>query len=286
MKLAQLIQTLYYEPALITPDAHASIRQLLDDRLGDGRAGHQPSTLNHQLYKPATREPGRDFCGNEVEVEEMEIRDGIAYIPIGGALGQKLSPFDRGDGAVDILDVMQELDQAEDTSKCRGIILDMDSPGGMVSGTPELADRIALVEKPIYAFSRGMIASAAYWIASACDGIFTTRSAQVGSIGVYLPVLDVSGYYEQRGVKVELIKAGKFKGDGFPGTKLSDDGRAGLQERVNYIYSMFTAHVRSSRGAHIADETMQGQVFMGQEALRLGLVDALVTDISDVASLI
>lgn len=284
MKLQQLIQTLYYEPALITPAAHASIRQILEDRLGDGRAG-RPDTSHLTPGAPFSREPGKDWCGAEVEVDQMEIRDGIAYIPIGGAVGQDLSPFDRGDGAVDVLDVMQELRDAERDPMVRGIILDMDSPGGMIQGTPECADAVAGCQKPIYAFTRGLMASAAYWIASASDGIFTTRSAAVGSIGVYVPVIDVSQMYEQRGVKVELVKAGKYKGDGFPGTKLSKEGRAQLQERVNKIYAVFTAHVREARG-DIADETMQGQVFLGEEAFGLGLVDAVVRDVSEVAELI
>lgn len=280
MKLHQLIRTVYYEPALITPPAHASIRQLLEQRLGDGLAGNQKSG------QPVTREPGQDWCGNEVEVAEMEIVDGIAYIPIGGVVGQDLTPFDRGDGAVDVLDVMQELRDAERDPMVRGMILDMDSPGGMVNGTPECADCIAACKKPVYAFTRGMMASAAYWIASATDGIFTTRSAAVGSIGVYVPIIDVSQMYEQRGVKVELIKAGKYKGDGFPGTKLSKEGRAQLQTSVNKIYSMFTAQVRATRGDAIADETMQGQIFLGEEAQQLGLVDAIVSDISEVSELI
>ena len=282
MKLHQLIQTLYYEPALITPDAHASIRQLIELRLGDGRAGVGVPPLGG----PLTREPGQDYCGNEVDVDEMEIRGGVAYIPIGGAIGQKLTPFDRGDGAVDVLDIMQELRDAQRDPMVRGIILDMDSPGGMVSGTPECADAVAACDKPVYAFTSGMIASAAYWIASAADGIFTTRSAAVGSIGVYVPVIDLSQMYEQRGVKVELIKAGKYKGEGFPGTSLTKEGRAQLQTRVNYIYAMFTAQVRATRGDAIADETMQGQIFLGQEAVSLGLVDALVSDIAEVADLI
>lgn len=275
MKLHQLIQTLYYDPALITPHAHASVRQLLEQRLGDGLAG-----------TPIAREPGQDWCGNEVEVEEMEIRDGIAYIPVGGVVGQDLSPFDRGSGAVDVLDVMKELRDCERDPMVRGIVLDVDSPGGMITGTPECADVVAACKKPVYAYTRGVMASAAYWIASACDGIFTTRSAAVGSIGVYVPVIDVSQMYEQRGVKVELIKAGAYKGDGYPGTKLSKEGRAQLQTRVNTIYAMFTAQVRATRGDGIADETMQGQVFVGEEAVQLGLVDAIVSDISEVAELI
>lgn len=277
MKLQQLIQQVYYEPSLITPDAHASIRQLLENRFGaDAEPGGR--------IRPLAREPGKDVCGNEIEVDQMEIIDGIAHIPIGGAIGQDLSPFDRGEGCVDVLDVMQELDQAEESAKVRGILLDIDSPGGMVLGTPELAERIEQVNKPVFAFSRGLMASAAYWIASAADGIFTTKSANVGSIGVYLPVVDYSKYFEEKGIKVELIKAGKFKGTGYPGTSLTEESRGHLQERVNSIYEMFKGQVRRMRG-EVADEFMQGQLFMGEEAQHYGLVDAIVRNKDEVCRL-
>lgn len=279
MKLQTLIQQVYYEPSLITPDAHASIRQLLENRFGaDAGDGIE------RRIRPLAREPGKDYCGNDVEVEQMEVIDGIAHIPIGGAIGQGLSPFERGDGAVDVLDVMEELDEAEENGRVRGILLDIDSPGGMVLGTPELADRIARVDKPVFAFTRSLMASAAYWIASSADGIFATRSANVGSIGVYLPVIDYSAYFETKGIKVELVKAGRFKGTGYPGTSLTEETRGQLQERVNSIYEMFKGQVRGMRG-DIADEVMQGQVFMGEEAKLFGLVDEIVKDKDEVCRL-
>lgn len=272
MKLQDLIKQVYYEPSIIMPDAHASIRQLLESRLESGNG--------------FVREPGRGgLCGEKVAVEQMEIEDGVAYIPVGGAIGQKLTPFERGDGCVDVIDVMEELDFAEESKEVQMAILDIDSPGGMFTGTPELADRIEQFEKPIYAFSNGMIASAAYWIAAACDGIFTTRSAYVGSVGVYLPVIDDTGFYAQKGIKIELIKAGKLKGIGFPGIALSESAREHLQKRVNDIYAMFTGHVRARRGDSVAEDTMQGQVFMGPEAMERGLIDGLVKGIGEVAEL-
>jgi signal peptide peptidase SppA len=280
MKLQQLIQQVYYEPALITPEAHHSIRQLLENRFGQAEPAESGAGI-----RPLVREPGKDYCGAEVEVEQMEIINGVAHIPIGGAIGQDLSPFDRGEGCVDVLDVMDELAQAEENPRVRGILLDIDSPGGMVMGTPELADRIAAVDKPVMAFTRGLMASAAYWVASAADGIFSTRSASVGSIGVYLPVVDLSKRFEGFGVKVELIKAGKFKGTGYPGTSLTEETREELQSRVNSIYEMFKGQVRGARGS-IPDEIMQGQVFMGEEAFVYGLVDAIVRSKEEVCSLI
>lgn len=271
MKLQALLQQLYYEPALILPEAHASIRRLIESRI--------------EHSEPFAREPGQDACGNEVETEQMEIRDGIAFIPIGGAIGQGLDPFERGSGAVDVDDIAADLDQAEEAKDVRAMVLDFDSPGGMVLGTPELADRISQVDKPIFSFTRSLIASAAYWLASSTDGIFSTETANIGSIGVYIPVHDMSMRYAQAGIKVELIKAGKLKGMGYPGTAMSDAGREHLQERVNKIYGMFTDHVKRNRG-DISADTMQGQVFMGAEAMERGLIDGIVKSIDDVAGML
>lgn len=199
------------------------------------------------------------------------------HIPINGAIGQKLSPFQRGDGAVDVMDISAELDQAEQDETVQAILLDIDSPGGMVLGTPELADKINRVKKPVYAFTNGMIASAAYWIAASADQIFATPTASIGGIGVYIPWVDQTKAYEMQGLSVELIKAGKLKGMGFPGTSLTNVQRDHLQSRVDSIYSMFTSHVRAMRG-DVAKSTMQGQTFMAQEANKLGLVDLVVRD--------
>jgi len=273
MKLQHLIQQVYYEPSLITPSAHAAIRQLLESRLGENTAGF------------AIRQPGQGVCGQEVEVEQMEIIDGIAHIPIGGAIGQKLTGFERGEGAVDVADIAKEIDMAESDDSVQAVIFDIDSPGGMVSGTPELADKIAAMDKTAFAFSNGSIASAAYWIASATDGIFTTKTASTGSIGVYLPVVDMTRAFEAQGVKVELIKAGKLKGMGFPGTSLSDESRQHLQDRVNQIYEMFTGFVTSRRG-EIDSQAMQGQIFMAQEAMDSNLIDGIVSSKEDVVRML
>jgi signal peptide peptidase SppA len=272
MKLEALIRAIYSDPALITPEAHASIRALIESRLG--------------LETEEIRAPGKGgMCGEKVEVEQIEIKDGVAYIPINGAIGQKLDPFDRGEGAVDVLDLANEIDIAEASDKVHSILFDIDSPGGMVTGTPELAAKISAIQKPAMAFTNGMIASAAYWLASGVRRIFATPTASIGSIGVYLPIMDTTGFYAARGVKVELIKAGKLKGMGYPGTTLTESQREFLQDRVNKIYSMFTTAVKANRG-NIASDTMQGQVFLADEAKDRGLIDEIVPNRAAVVRLL
>jgi signal peptide peptidase SppA len=271
VKLHELIQQLYHEPSLITPGAHASIVQLVESRLGDGFF--------------AVRKDGEGACGEKVKVEQMAVRNGIAYLPVGGAIGKNLTPFDRGSGAVDVNDLTNELAESEENDKVKGIILMFDSPGGMVTGTPELARVIERVKKPIYAFTEGMIASAAYWLASATDGIFATETANIGSIGVYVPFHDLTGMAEKKGIKVELIKTGKYKGMGYPGTPLTDDQRSHLQSRVDEIFTMFKTHVTAHR-PKVKAETMQGQTFLGYPAQQAGLIDAVVETVAEVEALI
>ncbi len=273
MRYQHIIEAVFHQPWLITAQAHSAIRSLVESHLAQ-------SVLDVR----AARE-GEGPCGQHVELEQMQIIDGIAHIPIGGVIGQRLSKFEKGSGAVDVGDISGELAQAESDPHVNSILLDFDSPGGMVSGTPELADRIAGAKKPVYSFTSGQIASAAYWLASASDAIFATQSADVGSIGVYMPWIDATAYFANKGFRVDLIKAGKLKGTGFPGTALSPDQRAYIQERVDQIYGMFTAHVRAQRG-EIADDAMQGQTFLASEAADLGLIDGLVQSKADVIAML
>jgi signal peptide peptidase SppA len=271
MKFQHILQKVYHEPWLITPGAHAAIAALVESRI-----------VNSQ---PRSEREGTDICGDKVEIQQMEISDGIAHIPIGGVIGIKLSAFEKGAGAVDVRDVMDELEEAEERSDVRAIILDIDSPGGMVSGTPELADRIARVEKPVFAFTDGLMASAAYWLAASADHIFATSSAEIGSIGVYIPWIDQSKRYEDAGLKVKVFRAGKFKGMGYPGTSLTEDQEELLQSRVNEIANDFYSYVMGQR-PDVDEETMQGQTFGGKHAVKNGLIDGLVTSKDDVARLI
>jgi signal peptide peptidase SppA len=278
VKLSWLIQQVYYEPSLITPEAHASIRRMLESRLGDELV----SALGDS---PEAKQRTATVCGEKIDLPSMQVLDGIAHIPVGGAIGQKLGNWARYAGAVDVQEIWDDIDEAEADKKVRSILFDVDSPGGMVSGTPELAARVAEIKKPKVTFSNGMIASAAYWFAAATDGIYTTLTANSGSIGVLLPFVDQAERYKQAGVKVEIIKAGSLKGMGFPGTSLTDEQRAHLQQRVDQIYSMFAGHVREHRG-NIDEDSMQGQTFMAEEAFARGLIDGVVKNKDEVCEML
>lgn len=219
------------------------------------------------------------------DLQGMEVDDGIARIPIVGVIGRGLDRYDKMFGAVDVADIEDDLDSAEQDPDVRAIMLYVDSPGGMVSGTPELADRILKCEKPIYTFTAGLTCSAMYWLASATDGIFATKSADIGSIGVYTSYADYSDYCKQMGIKVQVFSSGIYKGAGVPGTALTKEQKGMIQDRIMEIADMFYDHVRGTRGA-IADEAMQGQTFKAAAAVDQGLIDMVVTNEQEARQLI
>lgn len=271
-RFAQVLHLVYCEPWLIRPEVHATIRQILNQHV-TGLA-HQPGGVallwNDEDNKDKPKEP-------------YAIVDNVAVIEISGVLGKRIDEFDRMSGVTDVDDTSRALALAAADRRAAGIVLSLDTPGGSVTGIPELAEKIKETSntKPVVAFTDTMAASAGYWLASQASAIITAPSAVLGSIGVYLAVLDRSVQYQLAGVKQDVIKAGRYKGAGIPGTSLSEDQRAMLQGRVDHVFEEFKNAVRSGRAPRqIADETMQGQDFFGRQSIALGLADGF-GDIAD-----
>lgn len=265
MKLAKILATLTSEPLLCTNEYRTALLEMFN----------QHATLTRDDYRAART--GKARSGSALELEQMEIINGIAHIPIGGPIGMGLGEFEKGAGAVDVDDIAAELEEADQNDEVESIILNIDSPGGMVAGTPELGKKIEAVEKPIYAFTRGTMASAAYWLACSTDGIFATPSADIGCIGVCCSFMDLSKMADMAGIKVKVFGSGDYKGMGTPGTSLTPKQEMFIQQRIMDLAEMFYKQVRDNRGA-IEDGDMQGQTFKGQSALDKGFIDAVVQD--------
>ena len=213
---------------------------------------------------------------DEMDDYAMTEENGVAIIPVAGVIGHKVSPVAKMLGAVDTVDVIAAIELAAEDDDIDTIILDIDSPGGTVGGVPELAETVEDVQKSggkkIYAYTDSMMASAAYWMAAGANGIFAAPSAEVGSIGVYLPVMDTSKALAEKGVTVEIFKSGKYKAAGFPGVALDEEVRKHLQLEVMETYNEFAGFVKKYR-ADLNYEYMQGQTLTGRKAADVGMVD-------------
>jgi signal peptide peptidase SppA len=203
----------------------------------------------------------------------LSVSDGIGIIDLHGPLMRQPDLISallfRATDMNEVTDAIQEAVQRDDV---QSILIDINSPGGTVNGTPELAQAVADAAKlkTTYAFSAGQMCSAAYWIASQCDAIYATPSARVGSIGVMLPFIDSTEKFRSEGLKVEVFAAGKFKGMATPGVPLSEEQRALIQSDIEEIAAEFKTAVLA-RGREIPDSAMEGQSFSARNAQRLNL---------------
>ena len=268
MRLAQIHDLLKNEPLFCRHGYRETLAELLA----------QHATMAAADYKHART--GKARSGDDLEIEQMEVVNGIARIPVGGPIGQNFGEFEKGAGCVDVDDIIAELDEAEESDEVNTILMNFDTPGGMVQGTPECGNRILAVEKPIYAWSRGSMCSAGYWLASCCDGIFCTPTADVGCIGVCASFMDLSKMADMAGIKVKVFGSGTYKGMGQPGTSLTAAQELWHQGRIMQLANTFYDHVRAQRGA-IADGDMQGQTFKGIEAAEKGFVDGVMDNLAE-----
>lgn len=203
----------------------------------------------------------------------LTIEDGIGVVAIEGPILRKPDLFARiFFGATSSEDIGEALREARERDDIKAVFLNIDSPGGTVAGTPELAAAVKSLNdsKPVYAFSSGLMCSAAYWIASQARAIYATPSAQVGSIGVVQAVIDNTAALDKAGLKVEVFSVGKYKAMGAPGTTLTDDQRELIQSNLAEIAKEFHDAVLS-RSRAIPAEAMEGQTFSGKQAQRHNL---------------
>jgi signal peptide peptidase SppA len=203
----------------------------------------------------------------------LSVEDGVGVVAIEGPILRKPDLFARVFfGAASSEDITAALREAGERDDIKAVFLNIDSPGGTVAGTPELAAAVASLnaKKPVYAFSSGLMCSAAYWVASQARAIYATPSAQVGSIGVVQAVIDNSAALDKAGLKVEVFSVGKYKAMGAPGTPLTDDQRELISSNLAEIARDFHAAVLA-KGRAIPAEAMEGQTFSGKQAQRHNL---------------
>lgn len=235
-------------------------------------------------------------AGGELTAEEIQARigdrgqpiasqgRGVAVIPIRGTISHRGGSMAESSGGTSAESIEHMLAQVAGDSTVGTILLDIDSPGGTVTGVKELAGKIYETRgkgtKRIVALVNGMAASAAYWLASQADEIVSIPSGVSGSIGVYMAHTDMSAALEKEGLKVTLISAGKHKVDGSSLAPLSDETRAFYQDRVDEVYGWFVADVARGRGvseSEVRNGYGEGRAIGAKAALGFGLIDSIAT---------
>jgi len=221
---------------------------------------------------------------NPIEVEALS-RPGpksgrVARIPIMGAITRRDSLWSMLFGGSSIERITKALREVAADDTIGTVLLDIDSPGGTVSGMPELAAEVRTLRsaKHVVALSNSLTASAAYWLASQADEIVATPEALVGSIGVFAVHEDWSGFNEKNGVKISYISAGKYKTEGNFDEPLTDEARAHMQTIVDDAYNLFVGDVAKGRGlapSRVRADYGEGRVLTASTAKAAGMIDRI-----------
>lgn len=242
------------------------------------------------IYKTHLRGEKIDVAGVEArlgrplanEQKKYTVREGgVGVLAIEGVLAPKANLFTEISGGASTQMLSAQVQGMLNDNAVKSIILAIDSPGGSVFGTPELADvvRSAAKIKPVVAVSDASMCSGAYWIGSACNAVYiTSPMVNVGSIGVvqrrtYQPA-------REGGPVVEEITAGKYKRVGSPDKPLNKEDRAYVEGQLDHMYGVFISAVAQNRGVsveQVIEHMADGRVFIGQQAIDRGLVDGFST---------
>jgi signal peptide peptidase SppA len=233
---------------------------------------HQVESSN--LIMHLSNDQNRQEAIQRTEQMSYTVEEGVAVINLNGPM-MKHAPSMSGGCSTAV--AKRQIGLALNDPSVNGILLRIESPGGTVSGTKELADAIAKAKqsKPVWAFCNDLTASAAYWVASQCDRIEANPTSLVGSIGTYMVVADSSKAAEKAGIEVHVVRAGAFKGTGTPGTEITGEQLADMDKTVSGLNQFFLQAVESGRSLSreqvitLAD----GRCHLASEAKRLDLID-------------
>lgn len=255
----RLREMIFNQPLICTPEYAETVMAVLGERIGvDEKAFSISSEAKDQ--------------------EGTSVVNGVYKLPIVGSMVHRGSAMDAASGINSYEGIQSKIQAALDDPKVKGILLEMDSPGGSVAGAFDLRDFIIEAKsiKPIYSYAKDTMASAAYLIGSACDKVYTSQTGNIGSIGVVAMHVDQSDRDKAMGIKPTFVFAGKMKTAGNPHEALEGEALSYLQESVNSSYDMFVNAVADARG--IGKQTIrdtEARVYRGDKAVELGLADGV-----------
>ncbi len=249
----------------IAPKALQTMRDALT-RGGDGVAAQPAAVARFQDQQPA-----RDAA--------------VGVLPLVGPISHRPTAWQSIYGGPVLMKWVDQLQLMTTNPSIRGIVIDIDSPGGTVGGVEEAGQAIAEAarKKPVIAVANTTTASAAYWLASQASKVLMMPSAGVGSVGVYSLHMDVSRALDKAGVTPTFIYAGRNKVDGNPFEPLTDEAKRDEQRIVDFYYDAFVKAVANGRGlseSWVRDKMADGRMHNVKSAVGLRFVDGVVSGLS------
>lgn len=249
---SRVLQAMQSTPWGILPEALEQLQAIAE------RVNEAPEAVAAKL--------GRPLDNTRTVVE----RDGVAIIPIVGPVFRYANLFTRISGATSIEVLATDFVAALDNPAISSIILEIDSPGGMIAGVSEFSEMVRQADKPVVAYISAMGASAAYWMASAANSVVIGDTSMAGSVGA---VLSMSTKKDGGTVEIVSSQSPRKRPD-----VSTEEGRGQVQELIDSLAQVFVETVARNRGVTV--ETVlanfgQGALFVGAQAVDAGMADAV-----------
>ncbi|ECE8687203.1 S49 family peptidase [Salmonella enterica subsp. enterica serovar Kisarawe] len=222
---------------------------------------------------------GSYMSGDKPRARFYQVVNGIAMLPVSGTLVHKLGGMRPFSGMTGYDGITARLQQAMDDPDVKGVLLDIDSPGGQAAGAFDCADMIYRLgeQKPVWALANDLSCSAAMLLASACQRRLVTQTSRIGSIGVVMAHTSYAGKLEQEGIDITLIYSGSHKVDLNGTRELPESIRADYQQKMDDARLMFAEKVAQYTGLSVdAVMATEAATYDGRAGIDAGLADEMV----------
>ncbi|MCT7908282.1 signal peptide peptidase SppA [Arcobacter lacus] len=178
---------------------------------------------------------------------------------------------------IDVSKTLENIEKAKTDTNIKGVLLVVDSPGGGVAPSVEVAYAIKELKqiKPVVVYASGVIASGSYYASIWADKIIANPGSMVGSIGVIMQGVNTKELMDKIGIQTQTVKAGKYKESGTPTRKWTEFEEKQLQSVIDDTYNMFITDVATARNLDIKNYTSfaDAKIFTSKQAKDVGLVD-------------
>lgn len=258
---------------LIDMDCRRSIADVIHRRMSEA----QPTTQGIVLPPP---ERGLMFANGG----KRNANGTIAVLSLSGVIQQRRSEMMDWIGGTSTLEFGSVFDAVMYDPNVKGIVIDADTPGGVYSGVPELAQKIysARGTKPMATFVNPQMCSAGLWVGAATPYVFVSPSGSLGSVGAYSVHTDMSKMDERMGAKHTIIKSSvsPYKAEFSDVAPLSPEAQQAEQANIDAIGNEFVAWMAKTRGiltAKVLNDFGQGRSMSAKDAVAAGMADRVMT---------
>ncbi|WP_170000396.1 signal peptide peptidase SppA [Campylobacter sp. RM9328] len=203
----------------------------------------------------------------------------MIFMPDGEMKKPNLAQVDIKNTLLQTEDILEKLQALNDDDSIKGVLLYIDSPGGALSPSVELAMQVKKLakNKKVVAYAAGSMTSGSYYAGVNAHKIVANPGSFIGSIGVIMQVPNLEALADKIGISEQVVKAGEFKEAGTFTRKWSQSERDSLQKLVDASYELFTSDVAQARGLETSkkDEWANAKIFLAGEAKQVGLIDEI-----------